>query len=171
MAAEQNGPVQSISLGAASAAIPALPSGGSDISSFSPFTEIANALGEDDVNFDVVEEALDIEGPLQANRVAEVLFKRGVKSVMFALYEINGTGLDIDGTITLGSDIAEPTTTAAYNAMMIEYKGIGVAYFPKVRISWEAIEAGIKKLAGMKFTAKVFGTAAIPSGVQWKDFQ
>ena len=176
MAAEQNGPIQAIALGAAEATIPTLPNLGTDITytttpAWDAFTEIANALGEDDVNFDVVEEALDIEGPLQANRVAEILFKKNVREVSFALYELTGAGLALDGTITLTSSVAEPTTTATYNTLLLEYKGIGVAYFPKVRISWMGLEGGIKKApTGIKMVAKVFGTMTVPSGCLFKDF-
>lgn len=173
MAAQKNGPIKAIALATAEQAVGTVPAGGSDITyaadTWASWTEIASDLADGDVGIETLEETLDIEGPLDQNRLAEVIFKKGVRSLTFGLSQISGAGFALDGLHVLGGGVGEDGTTPTYNAMYIEVKGIGGLYFPKVRIKLDNFTSGIKRQSEIGFTVLVFGTATIPSGWQWHD--
>lgn len=176
MPAEKNGPVQSIALAAVGQGVGTMPAGGSNVSyagTWSNWTsiQVANALGDGDIAIEPYEESIDIEGPLDQNRVAEVIFKKGIRSITFNLYQLNATGFSLDGlNASSGSpSVAEDGTTPTYKAMVVEIRGIGMLHFPKVRVSLTEFSSGIKRLSNYAMKCEVFGTAAIASGWQWLD--
>ena len=171
MAAEKNGPVKSIATGATSSAVPtALPIPGNNITWSSPWTEIAVDLGEEDIAFTLREESLDIEGPLDQNRQSEIMFKNGIDTVTFGIYQLAQEAFALSSTNATTSNIEEEGTTITYRAMCFEFTGIGLLYLPKVRIKPLTLSGSIKTQAKMVYEGKVFGTTTIPSGYQWHEF-
>ena len=171
MAADKNGPVKSIATAAASSAVAtALPIPGSNLTWASPWTEIAVDLGEEDISFAMREESLDIEGPLDQNRQSEIMFKNGIDTITFGLYEVAQAAFALSSTNATSSNIEEEGLTITYRAIGLEFNGIGLLYLPKVRLKPVQLTGKIKTQATMVYEGKVFGTSTIPSGWQWHAF-
>lgn len=127
-------------------------------------------LDEDDIDCEEREETLEVDPPLRQNREDEIIFKNGSDMFSFATYTYKGEILALDSTATRATGVTQKTKVATRRACIIEIAGIGVDYYPSVRIKVVGRPGGIKKLSKVNFECKVFGTETVPAGMLHKEF-
>ena len=95
------------------------------------------------------------------------LFKNGIDTFGFTCYSADADVMSLSSTArTLGAD-SEEGKVIAYRSAVIEVYGLGMDYFPKVRVRCTGRPGGPKTLRRITFEVKVFGGFGIPSGSRW----
>ena len=171
--------VRKIVFGVSESAVPTLPAQGSDITWTTPWLTTLGGqpgdsddayLDEDSIDVTPIEESLTDDPPLAQNKLGEVMFKNGIEMVAFTTYSVKQAVFDLSSTSVATSNVTEEGVTITYRAMCIEYTGVGLLYFPKVRVKVSGVPSAIKDHSKVELEAVVFGTTTIPAGWQWHEF-
>jgi len=127
-------------------------------------------LDEDTIEITPRHESILIDPPLAQNTEDEIIFKNGIELVTFTVYSFNNNLLGLSSTASHASGVVEEGLTITHRTMVIEVTGIGIHYFPKVRVKVAGMPGGVKELSKINFECPVRKTTSIPSGYQFKAF-
>jgi len=124
--------------------------------------------------FEIVEvddDSIAVHPPEIENKVAKVRVGIGIDSVVFTSYEMGAKVLVWGTNTTDTSDVWTESATFTRLACIMEYEGLGLYYFPSVEIKVRPPAGGIKTLGTQEVLIDVFGTASVPTGYEWYQYQ
>lgn len=179
MPAGETGTIRKVAFAVEGSAIPTLPAPGSNITYADPWlTTIGGQpgasddayLAEDDVEITPLYEGIPINPPLAQNKLGEIVIKNAIEMVKFGVYSMKQAVLALSSTATSSSNAVTEGTTITYKAMVIEYTGIGILYFPRVQVKLVTPQGAVKSLASNVIECMVEGTNSFPSGYAWYTF-
>lgn len=167
--------VQSVALATAETAIPSpLPSFGAliDWSAYVAWTECPFEFAEDAFDFTNVDEnAIIIKPPARPVKTKKIRNTVGIESIGFTAYEIGGKVYDWATNASEASGVYTFSQIHTRKAMIMEFGGIGLLYFPSVEIQCDPPVGGVWTKGTQKGLIDVFGTDTIIAGYQWVQLQ
>jgi len=150
-----------------------IPGANLDWSSETGWAQIAVYQGDQDIDCSFVKEVTELTSASLPHAVGEVVRKLGVSAFSFSVDELGSAALAYASNISTSSSINSPTTTTTYKPVAVELLGIGCLYFPKCAInisSGPGAGLGAGNAAKYAFEVKPYGTTALPSGWQFRQF-
>jgi len=131
------------------------------------FAEDAFAVSKND------QKRIVVQPPGVPNKTRVIELPETIDAAEFTAYEIGGLVFGYATNYTEVNGVYTPNTAGhtTYRALIIEYGGVGLKYFPKVTISVDWPTGGIWTLGTQKGKIEVFGTSTIPAGAQWHQYQ
>ena len=158
-------------------AVPTLPSAGANMdwaSKPSGWEQIGFKFAEDAFSASKGDQKrLVVQPPGAPTKTRVIELPETIDSEEFTAYEIGGVVFAYATNYTETNGIYEPNSAghSTYRALIVEYGGVGLMYFPKVTISVDLPTGGIWVLGTQKGKIEVYGTTSIPSGFQWHQYQ
>jgi len=153
-------------------AMPARATAGNTIdwSTTADWDQVAFEFDEDEFANTMADNGLiKIKPPAKPVATGYIFNSVAIESLEFTTYEIGKNVYDIatNGTYVAETGIYSFSTTHTNKALVIEFGGVGILYFPSVMITFEPPKAGIWSLAKQNGLIYVCGTDTVPAGYQW----
>ena len=130
------------------------------------------AFTEDDFVFELREEDILMADPPDAEGASGAIRdKSGIRSIVFTSYEIGDKIMTWATNVTESSGEFTETSTYTRVAVIIEYEGIGLRYFPSCEIQVKPEAIGRRTLGTQEVEILVFIRPSVPNGVTYEHYQ
>jgi hypothetical protein len=127
-------------------------------------------LAADDATYTPNTSEVDVDPPMCLAPQTTYLRKNGGGVVAFSVYDFKQESMQLDSTAVTDANATERGDTITFKAMCVEIAGMGIDYYPNVRVKVSGTAVGVETVGNVSIEAMVYGTAAIKSGVKFYKF-